>query len=254
MPTCKHPGDDRRQRPARPVTSWQRSSNHKEHRFRMADNHDPRCRQCRREGVKLYLKGDKCYTDVRSKRPAETARPSGGQTAGHAWRCLPSRRKSRNTAQQLREKQKLRRIYRVLENQFRNYLSRGPASSRRYRREPAAAAGNPHGQRHLPAWLRRVPRPGPADGHAPPLHGQRTPRQHSLLYSASRAMSSASTRPCRATAASKRRVSACIKRGLPVWLDFNPQALEGRVVAVPSREQIDTAMSAKQLIIEFYSR
>src|SRR5690242_2285261 len=37
-------------------------TDHKEHRLLMADNHDPRCRQCRREGVKLYLKGDKCYT------------------------------------------------------------------------------------------------------------------------------------------------------------------------------------------------
>lgn len=88
----------------------------------MADNHDPRCRQCRREGVKLYLKGDKCYRRCTLEKVSKD-----GKTR---WRDKPPgmhgnpsfNKKITEYGQQLREKQKLRRIYRVLENTFRNYL------------------------------------------------------------------------------------------------------------------------------------
>src|SRR5258708_6201694 len=87
----------------------------------MADNHDPRCRQCRREGMKLYLKGDKCYT-----RCTLDKKSKDGKTK---WRDKPPGQQSTSTFQkkmteygvQLREKQKLRRMYRVLETPFRNY-------------------------------------------------------------------------------------------------------------------------------------
>ncbi len=70
-----------------------------------------KCRQCRREGVKLYLKGEKCYT---SKCAVENRPFPPGQ---HGQR----RTRLSDYALQLREKQKLRRIYGVLERQFRNY-------------------------------------------------------------------------------------------------------------------------------------
>ena len=94
----------------------------------MADNHDPRCRQCRREGVKLYLKGDKCYTRCTLDKTSKDGKtrwrdkpPGWGSGAGQQSSST-FQKKITEYGQQLREKQKLRRIYRVLENQFHNYL------------------------------------------------------------------------------------------------------------------------------------
>ena len=75
----------------------------------MARNLGPRCRQCRREGEKLFLKGDKCFTD---KCPVERRNYAPGQ---HGQK---NTRRS-DYGVQLREKQKLRRIYCMLEKQFR---------------------------------------------------------------------------------------------------------------------------------------
>ena len=80
----------------------------------MARNLDPKCRQCRREGEKLFLKGEKCFTD---KCAIENRNYPPGQHG--------QRRASRlsDYGVQLREKQKLRRIYGILEKQFRGYYS-----------------------------------------------------------------------------------------------------------------------------------
>jgi small subunit ribosomal protein S4 len=74
---------------------------------------DSKCRQCRREGGKLFLKGEKCFTD---KCPVEKRAYAPGQ---HGQR----RGRLSDYGTQLREKQKLRRIYGVLERQFENYYS-----------------------------------------------------------------------------------------------------------------------------------
>jgi small subunit ribosomal protein S4 len=74
---------------------------------------DSKCRQCRREGGKLFLKGEKCFTD---KCPVEKRSYAPGQ---HGQR----RGRLSDYGTQLREKQKLRRIYGVLERQFENYYS-----------------------------------------------------------------------------------------------------------------------------------
>ena len=76
----------------------------------MARNLDSKCRQCRREGEKLFLKGEKCFTDKcaierRSYAPGQHGQKSGGRRSDYAT--------------QLREKQKVRRLYGVLERQFR---------------------------------------------------------------------------------------------------------------------------------------
>ncbi len=80
----------------------------------MARYTGPKCRLCRREGEKLYLKGNKCFT---SKCPFERRRYPPGMHG-------PSRRRRRESiyGMQLREKQKVRRIYGVLEGQFRRYF------------------------------------------------------------------------------------------------------------------------------------
>ena len=117
----------------------------------MARYTDAVCRLCRREGLKLYLKGSRCYT----KKCSFERRPTPpGQ---HGVR----RRKVGDYGLQLREKQKVRRVYGVLEKQFRNYFDRGDPPLRRDRREPPPLARAAHGQRRLPARLRaaRAPRP-----------------------------------------------------------------------------------------------
>src|ERR687889_103510 len=73
----------------------------------------PVCRQCRREGTKLFLKGTKCFTE---KCPVERRPYAPGQHGQNTAR----RRKTSEYAKQLREKQKIKRIYQVSERQFRN--------------------------------------------------------------------------------------------------------------------------------------
>jgi small subunit ribosomal protein S4 len=75
----------------------------------MARNTDPKCRQCRREGEKLFLKGEKCYTDKCAIERRSYAPGQHGQKGGRLS----------DFGRQLREKQKIRRIYGVLERQFR---------------------------------------------------------------------------------------------------------------------------------------
>ena len=77
----------------------------------------PSCRQCRREGTKLFLKGTKCFTD---KCPVERRPYAPGQHGQNTAR----RRKSSEYSKQLREKQKIKRIYGVSERQFRNTFER----------------------------------------------------------------------------------------------------------------------------------
>jgi small subunit ribosomal protein S4 len=77
----------------------------------------PSCRQCRREGTKLFLKGMKCFTE---KCPVERRPTPPGQHGANAAR----RRKSSEYSKQLREKQKIKRIYGVSETQFRNTFER----------------------------------------------------------------------------------------------------------------------------------
>src|SRR5262245_48799474 len=73
----------------------------------------PSCRQCRREGTKLFLKGTKCFTE---KCPVERRPYAPGQHG----QATARRRKASEYAKQLREKQKIKRIYGVSETQFRN--------------------------------------------------------------------------------------------------------------------------------------
>jgi small subunit ribosomal protein S4 len=87
----------------------------------MARYTDPVCRLCRREGVKLYLKGERCYTDKCAIDRRGYAPGQHGQGGG--------RRRTSEYGMQLREKQKARRVYGVLEKQFRSYYDQ--AASRK---------------------------------------------------------------------------------------------------------------------------
>ena len=129
------------------------------------------CRLCRREGAKLFLKGTRCYT----KKCSFERRPSPpGQ---HGVR----RRKVGEYGLQLREKQKVRRVYGVLERQFRNYFNERRDALRRDRREPPPVARAPPRQRRLPDGLRVLPGPGPPARRPRPLRRQRRPDQHPVV-------------------------------------------------------------------------
>jgi small subunit ribosomal protein S4 len=224
----------------------------------MADNHDPRCRQCRREGVKLFLKGDKCF----SKKCTIDKTSRDGKTQ---WRNKPPgqhglptyQKKTTEYGHQLREKQKLRRIYRILENQFRNYLSEalrkpgvtgenllqlletrmdnvvyrlGFAASRAQARQMVTHRHftvNGH-RMNIPSYILQ---PGDVIG----IHETMTKND-----------------------GVKEARARVLGRSIPNWLAINPQALEGRLDAVPSLEEIkmsgDVRDIREQLIIEFYSR
>lgn len=207
----------------------------------MGRYHDAVCRLCRREGLKLYLKGEKCYTD---KCPvAKRAKPPGMHP--------PTRRKASEYAIRLREKQKLRRIYGVQEAQFRrtfqeaarfkgvtgtqllqllesrldNVVYRlGLASSRKEARQLVS-----HGHVSVNGRKVTIPsylvRPGEVIGLTP--RGQRNSRIRLLAESGGR-------QP-------------------PGWLEFDPQRMEGRVLTLPGREAVDVPVQ-EQLVVEFYSR
>ncbi len=108
----------------------------------MARYTDPVCRLCRREGMKLFLKGERCYTEKcaiekRNFPPGQHGKTRKQKLAGYGV--------------QLREKQKVKRIYGVLEDQFRRYFEAADRTSGHHRRDAAAAAGAPARQRDLPA-------------------------------------------------------------------------------------------------------
>ena len=88
----------------------------------MARDLDAKCRQCRREGEKLFLKGEKCFTDRCAVERRGYAPGQHGQSTGR-------RRKSSEYQKQLREKQKVKRIYGLTERQFRNMFDRVRAES-----------------------------------------------------------------------------------------------------------------------------
>ena len=105
------------------------------------------CKLCRREKMKLYLKGAKCDSpkcpiEIRPYPPGEHGR---------------NRPKESEYLLQIREKQKARRVYGILERQFHNYYEEAIAQARQDRREPAPDPGEPPRQRGLPGRLRQEP-------------------------------------------------------------------------------------------------
>ena len=201
------------------------------------------CRLCRREGTKLFLKGDRCFT---AKCGVERrGYPPGQHGQGRA--------RFSDYGVQLREKQKVKRMYGLLEKQFARMMERAHAHEGPQRREPADAARAPARQRRVPARLRDLARRG-APARAPrPLPRERpqggdpvdaaAPGRHGACCASARARSSAS--PARST---RSRARAC-----PQWLEIEKAEFKGTVKAMPTREDI-TMPIQEQLIVELYSR
>ena len=113
----------------------------------------PSCKQCRREGTKLFLKGTKCFTE---KCPVERRPYAPGQHGQNTAR----RRKSSEYSKQLREKQKIKRIYGMSEQQFREHLRARDDAAGYHRPQPARRTRESSRQHDLSHGLRGEPQGG----------------------------------------------------------------------------------------------
>ena len=200
------------------------------------------CKLCRREGKKLYLKGDKCAS---GKCPLEKRGTAPGQHGA-------ARKKVEDYGRHLREKQTTRRYYGVLERQFRRYYN------------IAEAKEGMTGANLLVLLERRLDnvvfRMGMAasrkEARQLVLHG------HFTLNGQKATIPSLLVKPGDVVAVKEsRRDGAKIKalaenapsKVKPKWLDFNEQDLAAKVVSLPAREDIDFDFE-EQLIVELYSK
>lgn len=201
------------------------------------------CRQCRREGEKLFLKGDRCYSEKCAVQRRAFVPGQHGQRR---------RQKSSEYGIQLREKQKTKRIYGVLEKQFRNYFKKAE-------RQKGIAGEN------LLILLERrldnvVFRLGFAssrkEGRQLVTHDHFTINGKkaniaSMLVSVGDTIQ---VKPGSAESAKFQELKAAgTYKTPPQWLEVDMENLTGRVLAFPTRENVDTAVN-EQLIVELYSR
>ena len=207
----------------------------------MARYTDSVCRQCRREGAKLFLKGDRCY----SEKCAMTLRhtPPGMHGQG--------RRKQSEYGIQLREKQKVRRAYGIMEGQFHQYYL------------TASNMKGVTGENMLQLLERRL------DnvcyrlnfGESRPMARQMVTHGHILVNGKKVDIPSYSVKVGDVITLRERSKEQAGFKALregtgvvtPKWLTFDAQNLTGTVAAMPAREDIDFQVS-EHLIVELYSR
>jgi small subunit ribosomal protein S4 len=200
------------------------------------------CRLCRREGLKLFLKGERCYTD---KCAIERRNYPPGQHG-------QARPKFSEYSIQLREKQKLRRIYGVLEGQFRRYF------------EMADRAKGVTGETLLQLLERRldnmVYRMGFATSRSEARqlvrHGHFTVNGRkvnipSFLAKAGDVVAVAEN--SRKVARIQEALDLAQRRGVPDWLEVTPDQFTGRVKTIPVRSDLTMPINEK-LVVELYSK
>lgn len=208
----------------------------------MAKYTDAKCRLCRREGCKLYLKGDRCYT----QKCAQERRPYAPGQHGRA------RKKISEYAVQLREKQKTRRAYGVLEKQFHGYF------------EKAEMERGVTGANLLSTLERRLDNVVYRLGFANSRDQARQFVRHGLLTLNGRKVNIPSIQvnvgdvieipeKNRKVPAFAAAAEAIGKRGCPAWLESDGAAFKGTVKALPQREDINFDVN-EQLIVELYSK
>ena len=207
----------------------------------MARYIDAVCRLCRREGVKLYLKGEKCYTD---KCPVVKRNTPPGMHG-------TSRKKPSEYGIQLREKQKARRFYGVLEGQFRRYF------------ELAARKKGVTGEVLLQLLERRLDNVLYRTGFAASRpearyivrHGHIAVNGHKVDIPSYlvREGDTISVREGSKEHARIKELVAAGVRAVPQWLSVEAEAMRGTVVRLPNRDEIDAPVQ-EHLIVELYSR
>jgi small subunit ribosomal protein S4 len=205
----------------------------------------PVCRQCRREGTKLFLKGTKCFTE---KCPVERRPYAPGQHGQSTAR----RRKSSEYAKQLREKQKVKRIYQVSERQFRNTFERVNTM-------PGVTGHN-----LLAALESRLDNIVYRMGFAPSRRAARQIIRHRHIEVNGKQVDIPSylVRPgeeIRVRPASREQAQILTamdqaSRGAPLsWIAVDRDTFSGRMLERPARTDIPIA-AQEQLVVELYSK
>jgi len=206
----------------------------------MARDTSPQCKQCRREGQKLFLKGERCLTDKcgverRSYPPGEHGR---GRVRQSEYR------------QQLREKQKARRYYQLLEKQFRNYYDRAT-------RQPGVT-----GENLLRLLETRLDNVLVRLGFAA---SRRQARQlvnhgHWMVNGRRVDIPSYQVKPddvisikADSKATDVVRAATELTAAVPPWLQADHDSLTAKVLRMPDRSEISTPVQ-EQLIVELYSK
>jgi small subunit ribosomal protein S4 len=209
----------------------------------VARNLDAKCRQCRREGEKLFLKGEKCFTDKcsverRAYAPGQHGQKSGQRLSGYG--------------QQLREKQKIRRIYGTLERQFRKVF----AEAERQKGQT--------GENLLKLLECRldavVYRMGFGASRA---ESRQVVRHNGILVNGKRInIPSYLVRPgdvvqlsdsAKTQLRTKGAMEAAESRGFPSWLEVDIKAGKGIFKSYPAREDLSSSIN-EGLVVELYSR
>jgi len=204
---------------------------------------DSVCRQCRREGEKLFLKGDRCY----SEKCAIERRPYAPGIHGQGRRQKPS-----EYGLQLREKQKTKRIYGLMERQFRNYFKEAD-------RQKGITGENLLRllERRLDnvvyrlgfAASRKEARQLVNHGHFT-VNGKKINIPSMLVKVGDVIMIKESSKESPKFKEIKEQAAY---KTPPEWLSVDVENLAGTVLAFPTRDQIDTQVS-EHLIVELYSR
>jgi small subunit ribosomal protein S4 len=206
----------------------------------MARYTGPDCRQCRREGMKLFLKGDRCYTD-------KCAFSRRGYAPGQHG---ASRKKLSNYGLQLREKQKAKRIYGILEKQFRTYYER------------AEGMKGVSGENLLKLLEMRLDNVVYRLGYGNSRTEARQLVNHGHFLVNGKKVDIASFKVSvndvitvseKSRASERFKVFAENPKTLPNWLAATPENFEGRIVSEPARTDIDVPVN-ETLIVELYSK
>ena len=209
----------------------------------MARYNGPVCRLCRREGMKLFLKGERCYTEKcaiekRNMPPGQHGKTRKSKMAGYGV--------------QLREKQKVKRIYGVLEDQFRRYF------------EQAERTRGITGETLLQLLERRLDNAVYRLGFATsrPQARQLVRHGHFQVNGKKVDIPSYSVKPGDVIAVRERSqktpsivhaIEEVKGRGIPEWLQFDAEAMSAKVSSIPTREQINLPVQ-ESLIVELYSK
>ncbi len=209
----------------------------------MARNLDAKCRQCRREGEKLFLKGEKCFTDKcaverRSYAPGQHGQKSGQRLSGYGV--------------QLREKQKIRRTYGILERQFRKVYAEAD------RRKGQT------GENLLQLLESRLDTVAYRMGFgASRAEARQLVRHNGVLVNGKRVnIPSYDLRPgdtvelaekARGHLRVKAALGAAESRGFPEWIEVDAKAGKGIFKAYPARIDLPATIN-ESLVVELYSR
>ncbi|MDA8344689.1 MAG: 30S ribosomal protein S4 [Thermaerobacter sp.] len=210
----------------------------------MARNTGPTCRLCRREGMKLFLKGDRCFSDKCPIVKKQRNQPPGQHGLG--------RRKMSEYGIQLREKQKVRRFYGVLETQFRRYVDRAQRSHGRTGDVMLSLL-----ERRLDNVIYRMgfalSRPEARQlvrhGHFS-VNGQKVSIPSYLIRQGDEI-------EVRSRSRERASIKEIIERGgarpTPEWVEVQRDQYKGRIVRLPERGDVDVPVE-EHLIVELYSR